>query len=379
MPHNMKTRGKLICFTIFILLTFSTGVLSAQSDTVQYLFMGHTRDDDRVNEHLLYTIEKLDYGKYELLLLGGDLMWSTSALTSTLDYCDSILKLGDPDTHLAAGNHDLADVAALLSYTKKERYHCFSKNNITFLILDTEISTPDITGGQLDMIKTVADTIQQSEYLVLVHHRILWMAGNPDLEQLRDSVAASSKNLSASNFFDEVYPELQKVKGKGIPVFCIAGDRTDINIEYAKEDSIQFIASGMVGTFPDENNYTVVLTHIPAEHLLTYQFVPLSEMDTVGGTTVRIPEYLFNAGIKFELFPNPSPGKFNIQLSEPDHAEMKAEIFSMQGVRLFEAEIPLNENSITINADGLVEGLYFIRIGDDRRSRTEKIFLTGEF
>ena len=144
--------------------------------------------------------------------------------------------------------------------------------------MDTELTTPNISGSQLNLIRNVSDSIEHSHYLVVILHRILWIVDNPDLENL---VGRSSSNLTSSNFFEEVYAEFQKDKNKGIPVFCIAGDRTNVNIEYSIEDSIQFIASGMVDYLSDENNYSIVLTYLPETKKLNYEFVPLSELDTI--------------------------------------------------------------------------------------------------
>ncbi len=373
----MKVPGKILLYSFFILSTSASHALPAQADTIRYLFMGHPRDDDREHEYVLKTVEKLDYSKFDLLLLGGDLTWNTSELVGTLEYCDGIFSLSDTNTHLAIGNHDIDNVPLLLSFTQKERFYGFSRNNITFIVLDTELSTPDISGLQLDLIKTVADTIQNSDYLVLIHHRILWMADNPDLAHLKDSVAASSKNLSSSNFFDEVYPELQKVKNKGIPVYCIAGDRTDINIEYSMEDSIRFIASGMVGTFTDEHNYAVILTQYTQEHLLDYKFVPLSEMDTVGRNPTQPSNIINNYTLDFNIYPNPCSGKIIIQFNEPVQDAMKAEIFSLQGARMLESDIPEYGNSITIDMTSLDNGLYCVRVRNDHVCRTEKISLSN--
>ena len=371
----MKVSKRILLYSLFILVTFNSHALKAQTDTIQYLFMGHPRSDDRDHEYVLKTVEKLDYSKFELLLLGGDLTWNTSEQISTLEYCDTIFNLGDTNTHLAMGNHDIDNIASLLSYTQKDRYYSFSRNNLTFIVLDTELTTPDISGSQLDLIKAVTDTIKNSDYLVLIHHRILWMANNPDLAHLKDSIAASSRNLSSSNFFDEVYPELQKVKNKGIQIYCIAGDRTDINIEYAIEDSIQFIASGMVGTFPDTNNFVVVFTHFPQEHILNYEFVPLSELDTLAETPSQPTSYLNNIAIDFRMYPNPCSDKIFIQLNDPEHDAMKAELFSPQGTKIFEVNIPIYKYSLTINMTSLKKGIYYIRISDNQRSLTKKIFV----
>lgn len=372
----MKTLKKIFLFSVFVLTTLCSHVLIAQTETINYLFMGHPRLDDRDHEYLLPTVEKLDYSKFELLLLGGDLTWNTSAQISTLDYCDRILNLGSPNTHLAIGNHDLDNSANLLSYTKKDRYYSFSRNNITFIILDTELTTPDISGSQLDLIKAVTDTIKSSDYLVLIHHRILWMANNPDLAYLKDSVAASSKNLNSSNFFDDVYPELQKVKNKGIPVYCVAGDRTDVNIEYSIEDSIQFIASGMVGTFPDTTNFTVVFTQLPQEHKLNFAFVPLSELDTLGENTSVPISFLNNSAIDLRIYPNPCSAELFIQLNEPRHDAMKAEIFSPLGIKIVEANIPENQNTLAINISTLKKGTYYVRISDNQIFMTKKIIIS---
>ena len=113
----MKVPGKNLLYSLFILLTFASHALLAQADTIQYLFMGHPRYDDREHEYVLKTVEKLDYSKFELLLLGGDLTWNTSELISTLEYCDAIFNLSDTKTHLAIGNHDIDNITRLLSFT----------------------------------------------------------------------------------------------------------------------------------------------------------------------------------------------------------------------------------------------------------------------
>ena len=68
MYHFKFTRmKKLIPLFVLFYPFFNT---FSQSDTVQYLFMGHTRDDNRSYEHVLHTIEKMDYTNYSLTLLG---------------------------------------------------------------------------------------------------------------------------------------------------------------------------------------------------------------------------------------------------------------------------------------------------------------------
>lgn len=371
----MKSIHQRAFLSFITLIAFGSQVLQAQTDSIQYLFIGHPRYDDREHEYVLKTVEKLDYSKFDLLLLGGDLTWNTSELISTLEYCDTIFNLGDTNTHLAIGNHDIDNIASLLAFTQKERYYSFSRNNITFIVLDTELTTPDISGSQLDLIKSVTDTIKNSDYLVLIHHRILWMANNSDLAHLKDSVASSSRNLSSSNFFDDVYPELQKVKNKGIQIYCIAGDRTDINIEYSIEDSIFFIASGMVGTFPDSNNYAVVFTHFPQDHMLNYEFVPLSKLDTLAESPSQPASNINNSTIDFSLYPNPCSDNIFIQLNEPVHDVMMVELFILDGTKIFELAIPKSQSSLTIDMTSLEKGLYYFRIKNNHGYLTKMVIV----
>jgi hypothetical protein len=362
---------KNILFLVFIAGYF----LSAypQEDTALYLFIGHPRDDDRILQHVLKTVEKIDYSKYELILLGGDLTWNTSREWSTLEYCDSIFNLGDENTHLAIGNHDLDNVASLLEFTKKPRFHAFSNNNITFLVLDTEISTPDITGDQLELIQNVADTIETSDYLVLLQHRILWMVGVDDLSHLMDSVAASTRNLSNTNFYDDVYPNLQKAKHNGVEVLCLAGDRTDINIMYSPEDSIQFLASGMKETFSDENNFAILLTHNLDSGKLGYEFIALSEIDTVSSVP---PSAVPETNILFQglsIYPNPVKDFLQICSQTDITQKVYFDLLDVSGTKINGLILSNAFNNAEIDLSGFSPGVYFVRISNNNKIITRKI------
>ena len=232
-------------------------------------------------------------------------------------------------------------------------------------------------GSQLDLIKNVADSIKNSHYLVVILHRILWLVENPDLAHLQNSVGGSSSNLNSSNFFEEVYPEFQKIKNKGIPVFCIAGDRTNVNIEYSIEDSIQFIASGMVDYLSDENNYSIVLTYLPETKKLNYEFVPLSELDTISDETTVLGGLENNARLDLNLFPNPVSDQITIQLNEKNHDIIKIEIFSSVGKKLLEASIAGDNDSFSLNLSSLDNGLYYIHISNKNKAQIEKIIVNN--
>ena len=44
---------------------------------------------------------------------------------------------------------DVSNITNLLSYTQRERYYSFNKYNITFVVLETELATPNISTSQL--------------------------------------------------------------------------------------------------------------------------------------------------------------------------------------------------------------------------------------
>lgn len=348
-------------FSLILFICYSLSGFT-QQDTVRYIFMGHPRDDDREHEYLLKTVEKIDYTRFGLILLGGDLTWNTSADRSTLQYCDSVFHLGDSNTHLAAGNHDLTNVADLLEFTKKPRFYTFSRNNITFLILDTDITTPDFKGEQLEMIQNVTDTIERSDYLLLIHHRIVWMVGVPELAYLMDSVAASTKNLSQSDFYTDVYPLLQKAKNRGVQVLCLAGDRTDVNIRYEPEDSITFLASGMRGTAPDEENFAIILTHQIQTGKLDWKFTALNEIDTVAAEPVESYQYEASFTDDFRVYPNPSNGLFRLYLNNRGTESMQVSIFNLSGLKILETNVTVGDDHLDIDLTDFSSGAYIIRL-----------------
>ena len=92
---------------LFILSLFS----SCKSDKIEYqnvtyLHVSHTRTN--ANPNLDATIEGIDYSKYDVLMLGGDLANLTSLDTQTMDHANSILMAGRADL-VAVGRPHLAD------------------------------------------------------------------------------------------------------------------------------------------------------------------------------------------------------------------------------------------------------------------------------
>ncbi|MFY0688165.1 MAG: hypothetical protein JXQ90_13420 [Cyclobacteriaceae bacterium] len=144
------------------------------SQVKNYLFIGHPRIEE---ERVLPTVEQIDLSYYDMLWLGGDLTLSTSNQESSMQYVDDLFDVSSPNTLWAVGNHDVHNRDRLFDYTGRPIYYALTKNNITFLVLDTEINEYAIDGEQLELIKQVCDTIKQSDYLVdvrLSNHVDAW-------------------------------------------------------------------------------------------------------------------------------------------------------------------------------------------------------------
>ena len=271
-------RLSVISLLIFVILFSScTKVIpEVTNELEEFIFIGHPRTNDKVNQSMLPAVENIDYSRFSMTLLGGDLT-QNSASYEALSYLDSILDLGSSNTLFAIGNHD--DPSPFLyDFTGRNKYYSYYRNGITYLILDTEDDPGIISNDQIDLIQNITDTVSISTHLVLMHHRIFWMIGNNDLDSLLPLVGGSTRDLLSTNFYTDIYPLLLNVEKKGTDVICLAGDRTDININYVTNDSIQFIATGMNHTRSDSDNYVIIFQHNIKDQILDWSFQSLNEL-----------------------------------------------------------------------------------------------------
>lgn len=253
---------------VFAFLSFISSLCFAQDSVYKYVFMGHLRygDDD-----VLEGVANFPYDQYDATLLGGDVLLATSQTTAYLDYTDNIFGLSDTNTLFAIGNHDIHNVAALLSFTERPRYYAYYRDQTTFVVLDTEINTGNISGSQLAFFNSVCDTLSTTKHLVVIHHRIIWMVDNPDLADRLDVIGGSSKSLSGLNYWSDIHPQFQAVKNRGIDVLVLAGDRASELIEYEPEDSLNFIACGMRNYDTGEPNYYIEITNNVSNGKMTWE------------------------------------------------------------------------------------------------------------
>lgn len=274
-------------FPLILLLVFSSCSTKYTPPPIEedngeaYLHLSHTRTSE--NPNMLPEVESLDYSKYEMLWLGGDLAKLTSIDEEAMNYVDAIYNLSDENTLWALGNHDYSDLSLIEQYTNRAPYFAYSKNGICLIVLDTQDSLSNIVGEQLLFFNSVMDTLSESSYLVLLTHKLIWMYSHPVLDSKIDSISNGKFGdcfycLNPNNFYDDIYPRLIEAKQGGINVKCIAGDiGFKVNsFSFTTDEEIEFLASG-VSTL-EENNKALLFKHNREENELSWEFKLLSEL-----------------------------------------------------------------------------------------------------
>jgi len=162
------------------------------------------------------------------------------------------------------GNHDHSNLELLTEFTGKPTFYTYTKNEVTYLVLYTDLNASNITNTQLDLVTQVCDTISTSKSLVVLSHKLFWMPGHPVLEPMIDTIANAKLDFCGwctqpNNFYEVVYPKLIQVKNRGIQVLCIAGDIGSYvqEFEYKTKEGIYFLASGM--SYKAKNNKGLLL------------------------------------------------------------------------------------------------------------------------
>lgn len=272
-------------FLLSLNLIAQVGECPLTFDEQYFLHLAHTRTD--ANPLLDSEVELIDFSYFDMLWLGGDLALATSEDDSTMMHVDSVLHLGNETTLWTLGNHDYADLDRVQNFTHRNAFYARHQNNITFLVLDTQDSLSNITGDQLELFKSVTDTIRESTHLILLHHKLIWMYGNPELEPIIGSVANGGLGpegcfscIHPNNFYSHIYPELLEVEKRGIEVICVAGDigfrRSEF--EHVTEEGIQFLASGIEAG--KTNNKALLFKYNSTLGTLDWEYVLLSELLT---------------------------------------------------------------------------------------------------
>jgi hypothetical protein len=252
----------------------------SQAEIVQYLHVSHSRLAD--NSGIMPEMEAINYSKYDLVMLGGDLAYLTTEFPWVMDYTDSIYDFANPDVLWSVGNHDYTNPSMISGYTNRPLHYTHHKNGITYLVLDSEEDACNISGSQLALFNAVADTISESSHLIVLTHKLIWMYGNEHLEPNINSVSngdlgTGNWQINPNNFYNDVYWKLLDIQNNGTQVICIAGDMGLFasEFEFRFDSGIQFLASGGHYNFGGKG---LIFDHNLESQELTWEFVDLNDL-----------------------------------------------------------------------------------------------------
>lgn len=247
----------------------------------KYLHLSHTRTNS--NPKMDSLVERIDFNKFDMLWLGGDLAHLTSADDNTMTHIDSIFNVGEKKTLWALGNHDYTNLNRIKQFTNRLPYYSINENNITLVVLDTQDSLSNIVGVQKEFLFRVLDTIKESTHLFILHHKLIWMYNNSQLEHQTSSISNARIGgcfycINPNNFNSEIYPKLVEIRKKGVKVFCIAGDIgfKAKEFEYLTPEGIYFLASGISSN--KKNNKALLFSHDVINDSLTWKFELITDL-----------------------------------------------------------------------------------------------------
>jgi hypothetical protein len=370
---------------IFLMLAVLGFDSFSQTDSVlRFIFVPHPRSDDQVNESVYSGLLRIDFKKFDMVMLGGDITYSTSKDSATLAYVNSLFNISSPNTLWGFGNHDVQSGhrSLIKKFTGRDSYYSYFRNGITFIVLDTELNAFSfqrtfISGNQLQMVRDVCDSIKESKYLILLHSRYIWMINNQYLKpRLTDSIAASSRSMDTTNFYSDIYPLLQKVKNKGIKVLVFGGDKSKINITYSPEDSITFYAARLATDLPDSINNVIVMDFDLQKKDLVCKYVPLTQMVTsVREVSSQMPDKFY----LYQNYPNPFNPSTIISYQLSVNSKVNLKIYNSLGE---EIETLVNEyqgegfhSSLFTLHSSLPSGIYFYVLYVNGQRFTKKMCL----
>lgn len=288
----MKKRFLLI-LPVFLLLLDGY----AQSDTIKYLFMGHTYQFYTPGNKMDERIERMDLSGYEGIWLGGDVCSEATLEYETIEYVNNIINLRHPNSHWALGNHDArnGNWQWIEEFTGQKTYYTSHYKGITYMVLNTNITPYDCEqlNDQYRIITTLCDTIKNSSHLVFLVHHGIWH----DVPGLPSPFTYAQSNLrfysftcndNKATYATDIYPRLAEVQKRGVQVISILGDMGHKKVEFVSDDGLIYLGTGLNRSKyqdPEERikapkDWILEFKHVPGNRWLDWQF---HDIDSIVG------------------------------------------------------------------------------------------------
>ena len=275
----------ILLFSFLSLLLASCQEEHYDKANATYLHIAHTRSYSEAKDQLMAEVEALDFDQYDVLMLGGDLVFESTGKQETLKHLDGVFDLSDPNTLWTLGNHDYHHHPEWIpGITKRPNAYSHQEYGITYLVFDTQEDHCNTSGKQKTLLEETLKTLHSNAtHLIILHHKLLWMMDDGVLQKKVDAVSNGGTGgcfhcIPRNNFYSEVYPQLVDIQKKGVQVICIAGDiGSKVNeFEYRTPEGIYFLASGLKDGASD--NQVLLFNHDIKNKKLSWKFEKLSDL-----------------------------------------------------------------------------------------------------
>lgn len=282
MNHNNS-----IYYLVVIIISTFFGACSGDVERtlgpniVEYVHISHTLTDK--NPEVAEAAASIDYSKFDMRWLGGDMAFLSSIDEETIQNIDLIFDIGHTNTLWSLGNHDYDNLNLLELYTRRPTFYTHHKNGITFLLIDSQKLDLFTRGSQKSFIDSTISNVANSTHLILLHHKLFWLYGDEILEPQIDRISNSGLgeelwNIYPNEFYNNTYPALAELEQNGVEVICIGGDigNKAKKFEYLTSEGIDFLASGI--DFESSNNYALVFQHDTLSKNLTWEYTNINDL-----------------------------------------------------------------------------------------------------
>jgi hypothetical protein len=287
--------GLTLLLSVLLTLSSVKASTAQDSDTLQYLFLGHTYKWGSGGTEVDQRLQDADLSRFDRIWLGGDVCSESTLEYQTLLHIDNLFDIGAPGNHWALGNHDTrtGNIQWITELTGRPRFYAYYQQGITTLVLDGTMSPLDCEGldAQYRMIQSVCDTISSGHLIFLVHHGIYKSV--PGVLDPNVYGHSGLKNWLANCYEDDadylnsIYPMLVNLEENGIEVYHVMGDVGAGFKKYhgTSDEGIDFLGSGINNSYNifynipiTEFDEVLIFYHIPETNQLWWEFVLLNDL-----------------------------------------------------------------------------------------------------
>ena len=279
---SIFNRGRLLigfaCVTFFFACNENT-MRDLAEDPSSFIYVAHTRLDD--NRGIYPKIYDIDFSKYEMTLLGGDLAANSFSNAAIIQHLDSVFDYKSPRTLWSIGNHDKTSDARFLKTTLKRKYHAYEAHDVTFITLDSQDSLSSIVNEQKDFLIATLDSLETTTVLIMTH-KLIFMNGHPVMDADIEAVCNGRRGdcfhcHNPNNFQSEIAPRLREVQARGVQVIVVGGDLgyKQSSYEYVDPSGIVYLGNGM--WYPKDWNSALIFSKRPKTPM-SYSFVAIDSL-----------------------------------------------------------------------------------------------------